>query len=37
MVYKYIHIVGTSPESIAEAMKDAVDEVCEISQEFKVG
>jgi flavin-binding protein dodecin len=26
MVYKYIHIVGTSPESIAEAMKDAVDE-----------
>ena len=27
MVYKYIHIVGTSPESIAEAMKDAVDEL----------
>jgi dodecin len=26
MVYKYIHIVGTSAESIAEAMKDAVDE-----------
>lgn len=26
MVYKYIHIVGTSPESIAKAMKDAVDE-----------
>ena len=26
MVYKYIDIVGTSPESIAEAMKDAVNE-----------
>jgi flavin-binding protein dodecin len=26
MVYKYIHIVGTSSQSIAEAMKDAVDE-----------
>ena len=26
MVYKYIDIVGTSPQSIAEAMKDAVDE-----------
>lgn len=26
MVYKYIDIVGTSPKSIAEAMKDAVDE-----------
>jgi dodecin len=26
MVYKYIDIVGISPKSIAEAMKDAVDE-----------
>jgi flavin-binding protein dodecin len=26
MVYKYINIVGTSPDSIAKAMKDAVDE-----------
>lgn len=26
MVYKYIDIVGTSPESIAKAMEDAVDE-----------
>jgi flavin-binding protein dodecin len=26
MVYKYIHIVGTSPDSIAKAMGDAVDE-----------
>jgi dodecin len=26
MVYKYINIVGTSPESIAKAMEDAVDE-----------
>ena len=26
MVYKYIHIVGTSPDSIAKAMEDAVDE-----------
>lgn len=26
MVYKYIHIVGTSPNSIAKAMEDAVDE-----------
>jgi flavin-binding protein dodecin len=26
MVYKYIHIVGTSPVSIAKAMEDAVDE-----------
>ena len=27
MVYKYIDIVGTSPESIAKAMEDAVNEV----------
>ena len=26
MVYKYIDIVGTSPESIAKAMEDAVNE-----------
>ena len=26
MVYKYIDIVGTSPDSIAKAMEDAVDE-----------
>jgi dodecin len=26
MVYKYIDIVGTSSDSIAKAMKDAVDE-----------
>jgi flavin-binding protein dodecin len=26
MVYKYINIVGTSPDSIAKAMEDAVDE-----------
>jgi flavin-binding protein dodecin len=26
MVYKYISIVGTSPDSIAKAMEDAVDE-----------
>ena len=26
MVYKYIDIVGTSPESIAKAMEDAVVE-----------
>jgi dodecin len=26
MVYKYIDIVGTSPESIAKAMEDAVIE-----------
>jgi dodecin len=26
MVYKYINIVGSSPESIAKAMRDAVDE-----------
>ena len=26
MVYKCIHIVGTSPDSIAKAMEDAVDE-----------
>ncbi|HET6730494.1 MAG TPA: dodecin family protein [Nitrososphaeraceae archaeon] len=26
MVYKYINIVGSSPEGIAKAMKDAVDE-----------
>jgi dodecin len=25
VVYKYIDIVGTSPESIALAMKDAID------------
>jgi hypothetical protein len=26
MVYKYINIVGTSPDSIAKALEDAVDE-----------
>lgn len=26
MVYKYIHIVGTSPNSIDDAVKDAVTE-----------
>ena len=26
MVYKYIHIVGTSPNSIDDAVKDAVSE-----------
>ena len=26
MVYKYIHIVGTSPNGIDEAVKDAINE-----------
>ena len=26
MVYKYIHIVGTSPNSIDDAVKDAITE-----------
>jgi dodecin len=26
MVYKYIHIVGTSPNSIDEAVRDAITE-----------
>ena len=26
MVYKYIHIVGTSPNSIDDAVKDAINE-----------
>ncbi len=27
MVYKYIHIVGTSPNSIDDAVRDAITEV----------
>ena len=26
MVYKYIHIIGTSPNSIDDAVKDAINE-----------
>ncbi len=37
MVYKYIDIVGTSPESIAKAMEDAVDEACENCEEYPMG
>ena len=35
MVYKYIDIVGTSPDSIAKAMEDAVDEAAQTVKKIR--
>ncbi|HET6641579.1 MAG TPA: dodecin family protein [Nitrososphaeraceae archaeon] len=35
MVYKYIDIVGTSPDSIAKAMEDAVDEAAKTVKKIR--